>query len=278
MPALLRRVSNLSKQPMKKNLLIVGAALVAATTSSSIAQTAPAATTAPSVSVTATASVVSQYMFRGQRLNGAGFQPTVEMAAGDFTAGVWGNFVLDDKVPDSSDPEIDLYASYTFTLAKDLTLVPGATAYIYPSAPTNAGFYRSTFEPSLALNWTVEGVKFTPKFYYDTVLEASTYELTAGYAVPLKDLGTELAFTAQAGTYKAKEFANDASPSVKAWGDYWLAGVALPFQINKDSKLTLGWAYTEGTNAYTKAGTAGKTPNSLAVGRGVVTVSYSMSF
>lgn len=237
---------------------------------------APAA--APSVSFTATGAFVSQYMFRGQRLNGAGFQPTIEMAAGNFTAGVWANFVLDDKVPDSSDPEIDLYGSYTFALGKDLTLVPGFTLYTYPSAPTSAGFYRTTFEPSLALNYTIEGLKFTPKVYYDTVLEGATYELTAAYAFPLKDIGSELGFTATFGTFLLKEAANDVSPAVKSWGDYWLVGVSMPFQLTKESKLTLGLAYTEGRDAFTKQGNLGRAVNSLAVGRGVATVAYSLSF
>ena len=236
----------------------------------------PAAT--PAVAFTATASVVSQYMFRGQQLNGAGFQPAIEMTAGDFTAGIWSNMVLDKKVADSSDPEFDFYGSYTMTLAKDLTFVPGFTAYVYPSAPTSAGFYRSTFEPSVALNYTVEGVKLTPKLYYDTVLKGATYELTAAYAVPLKDIGSELGFTATAGTYKLTEFANNTTPAVKAWGDYWLVGVTMPFQLDKNSKLSVGFAYTEGRNAFTKQGTLGRTPNSLAVGRGVVTLGYAMSF
>ena len=42
------------------------------------AQTAPAPA-APSVAVTVTPSFASQYMFRGQRLGGASFQPTVEL-------------------------------------------------------------------------------------------------------------------------------------------------------------------------------------------------------
>ena len=264
---------------MNNKLLLAGALLAAAATSGSIAQTAaPAPTVAPALSFTATASVVSEYMFRGQRLNGAGFQPSVEMAAGDLTLGVWTNFVLKDKVADSSDPEVDLYGSYSFTLGKDLTLVPGFTAYVYPSAPTNAGFYRSTFEPSLALNYTVEGVKLTPKIYYDTVLQGATYELTAAYTVPLKEIGSELGFTATAGTYLLKDAANKTSPDVKSWGDYWLLGVAMPFQVTKTSKVSLGYAYTEGRNAYTKQGNFGKAPNSLAMGRGVVTVSYALSF
>lgn len=264
---------------MKTKISLFLASLVGLATTGAIAQTAaPAPATTPAVSFTATAAVVSEYMFRGQRLNGAGFQPSIEMTAGDLTAGVWTNFVLDNKVPDSSDPEIDLYGSYSFTLAKDLTLVPGATAYFYPSAPTAAGFYRTTFEPSLALNYTVQGVKLTPKFYYDTVLTAATYEFTAAYAIPLKDIGSELGLTATVGTYKGTDVANNTSPAVKAWGDYWLLGVAMPFQLDKNSKISLGFAYTEGRNAFTKQGSAGRTPNSLAVGRGVITVSYALSF
>ena len=182
-------------------------------------------------------------------------------------------------MPDSSDPEIDLYGSYSIALQDGITLAPGFTSYNFPSAPTSAGFYRSTFEPNIALSWTMpDGVKLTPKVYYDVVLKGPTYEITALYALPLKDIGSELDFTATLGSYKWKEAANHASPDVKAWGQYWLFGVAAPFQITPKSKLTFGFAYTEGRKAYTKAGNFGKVPNSLAIGRGVVTVSYSMTF
>jgi len=263
---------------MNKKLLLACAGFLAIGSHALFAQAAPAA--APAVSVTATASVVSQYMFRGQRLNGAGFEPTVEMAAGDLTLGAWANFPLKDKVPDSSDPEIDLYGSYTFAIEKDVSsLVPGFTSYHYPSAPTSAGFYKWTFEPNIAFNYQIkDGPKLTPKFYYDVVLKAATYELTATYAVPMKDIGSELDFTATGGTYKGTDVANDTSPSVKAWGDYWLVGVAMPFQITKEAKLTIGFAYTEGANAFLKQGNLGKSPNTLAVGRGVASIAYAWSF
>ncbi|MSU48810.1 MAG: hypothetical protein EXS37_06945 [Opitutus sp.] len=265
---------------MENQLLLACLSAVAFGAQGLFAQAAaPAVAAAPSVSVTATASVVSQYMFRGQRLSSAAFQPAVEIAAGDYTGGVWASVPFDGKtVPDSSDPEIDLYGSYTLKLSEAASIVPGVTSYHYPKAPTSAGFYRWTFEPNVAVNYTVEGLKFTPKLYYDTVLKGATYELTAAYAIPMKDIGSELGFTATAGTYKLKDFANDTNPSVKAWGDYWLLGVAAPFQINKQAKLTVGFAYTEGKNAFTKQGRFGQTPNSLAIGRGVVTVSYAWSF
>jgi uncharacterized protein (TIGR02001 family) len=257
----------------KHLLACVGALITGAATS--FAQ-APAS----SVTFTANASLVSQYMFRGLRLSDGGIQPSVEMTSGNLVLGAWSNFPFNgDKVPNSSDPEIDLYGSYSFALQEGMTIAPGFTSYHFPKAPTDAGFYRSTFEPNIALSFTMmDGVKLIPKIYYDLVLEGPTYEITALYAYPLKDIGSELDFTATFGGYEWKETANDASPDVKAWGQYWLFGIAAPFQITPKSKLTLGFAYTEGRKAYTKAGSFGKTPNSLAVGRGVATLTYSMTF
>eukprot|EP01012_Entosiphon_sulcatum_P050241 TRINITY_DN69021_c0_g1_i1.p2 TRINITY_DN69021_c0_g1~~TRINITY_DN69021_c0_g1_i1.p2 ORF type:complete len:265 (+),score=38.01 TRINITY_DN69021_c0_g1_i1:34-828(+) len=262
----------------KKLLLALLSAAAVGTVSTRAQAPAAAAAPAPAYTVTTTFSAVSQYMFRGQRLGGPSWQPSVEVGAGDFTAGIWSNLPFKDKVANSSDPEFDLYGSYTINVDKNVSVVPGFTFYTYPKAPTNLGYYRSTIEPSLALNYTVSGVKLTPKFYYDFTLSAPTYELTAAYAVPLKDLGTELDFTGQFGTYIQRDVANNANPDVKAWGDYWQVGVAAPFQITKESKLTVGFAYTEGRDAYAKQGSAPKAVNTLAVGRGVVTVSYSYAF
>jgi len=264
---------------MIKKLLVVSLALTAVGTVSTHAQ-APAAKSAaaPAYTVTATGSAVSQYMFRGQRLGGPSWQPSVEVGAGNFTAGLWSNLPFKNKVKDSSDPEFDLYGSYTIAINKSLNVVTGATFYDYPKAPTKAGYYRSTFEPSVAVNYTVADIKLTPKCYYDAVLSGPTYELTAAYSIALKDLGTALDFNGQIGTYIQRDVANNSNPRTKAWGDYWLLGVAAPFQITKESKLTVGFAYTEGRDAFAKQGSARKAANTLAVGRGVVSVSYSYAF
>lgn len=239
---------------------------------------APAPAAAPSSTVTVTPAFVSQYMLRGARLGGPSFQPTIEYAAGAGVLGLWNNFPLQDKVPGQSDPEIDPYGSYTFELAKDLTLQPGFILYLYPNADKNTGFYKTTFEPSLALNYTFEGIKLTPKLYYDVVLKQTLLECSVFYAVPLKDAGTEIDFLGQVGTFKADDFAENTTPAVKNWGNYWLAGITLPFQINKNTKLSIGWAYTKGTDNYLKQGSAPKALNSGAVGRGVGTISYSITF
>lgn len=233
----------------------------------------------PTAAWVLTPSFASQYMFRGVRLGGPSFQPSVEFDYGSLAVGVWSNFPLKDRVPGQSDPEFDVYGSYAFTAIPDkLTVVPGFTYYAYPDAETSNGFYRDSFEPNIAVNYTVGVLKLTPKIYYDVVLEGATYELTAAVAVPLKDLGTELDFTGTIGTFKWDAAIENASPDIKNWGDYWLIGVAMPFQITKQSKLTLGVAYTKGSNNYLKQGTDPRVPNSSAVGRTVVTVSYAWTF
>jgi len=262
-----------------KTILALLAVGFAAGSTTVLAQTpaAPAAA-APSFTTTITTAVVSQYMFRGQRYGGPSFEPSVEVAYGNLGLGVWANLPLKDKVAGTSDPEVDPYGYYNLNLSDTFSVVPGFTLYTYPRAPLDQGFYRTTFEPSLALNYTYEGIKLTPRLYYDFVLEAVTAELSVGYAMPLKELGTEVDFLGTYGTYLGDDVIKNAHPSVKAWGDYWQAGLTLPFQLSKESKVSVGFAYAKGSAANFKQGSAPKFGNSLAVGRGVVTLSYTCSF
>ena len=240
---------------------------------------APAPAAEASGSWVLTPAFASQYMFRGARLGGPSFQPAIEYDQGALALGVWSNFPLKDKVDGQSDPEFDIYGSYTMEIVKDtLSVVPGFTWYTYPNAKTANGFYKDTFEPSIAVNYTAGPVKFTPKLYYDVILKGPTAELTAAFTVPLAEAGTELDFTGTIGTFKWTSFAPDTSPDIKNWGDYYLVGVAAPFQVTKTGKFTVGIAYTKGSNNFLKQGTDGKVPNSAAVGRGVLTLSYAITF
>jgi uncharacterized protein (TIGR02001 family) len=250
------------------------------TTPASTPAPAPAAATSdtPSSSWVLTGSVASEYMFRGVRLGGLSFQPSIEYDSGNTVLGVWSNFPLADKVDGVSDPEFDFYGSYTLEMTKDLSFQPGFTIYTYPNADKDNGFYKATFEPNVALNYTVGGVKLTGKFYYDFVLKGPTYELSAAYAVPLKNVGTELDFAGTIGTYIWKDAAENTSPDVKTWGNYWLLGVSVPFQVGKNGKLVVGYVYTEGTDTFIKQGTDPKIVNSAAVGRNVVSVSIAITF
>ncbi|MBS0661989.1 MAG: hypothetical protein JSR48_01895 [Verrucomicrobia bacterium] len=264
----------------KKTTLVVLCAALCLGAFPARSQTAPAPApeAAPSYSWVLTPAFASQYMFRGSRLSGPSFEPTLEFDSGSFALGVWANYPLKDKVPGQSDPEYDVYGSYTATINDALSVVPAFTWYNYPRADKSAGFYKMTFEPCVSLNYTVSGIKLTPKFCYDMVLKGPTYELTATTAVPLKDAGTELDFTATIGTFKWTDAIEDASPSYKNYGNYWLLGVAVPYQVTKNGKLTVGLAYTKGSDNFFKQGSFPKFENAGAVGRGVVTVSYAITF
>ncbi|MDB6168983.1 MAG: hypothetical protein JWM88_1847 [Verrucomicrobia bacterium] len=272
----------------KKTTSVALCAALVLGSASAFAQATTATTPAPAVTPTPeaaptsswviTPTFASQYMFRGVRLGGPSFEPSVEFDSGNLAVGVWANFPIKDKVVGQSDPEYDVYGSYTIALNEASSIVPGFTWYNYPRADKSTGFYKMTFEPSVAFNYTVSGFKITPKLYYDVILKGPTYELTGTFAVPLKDAGTELDFTATIGTYKWTDAVESATPSYKNWGNYWLVGVAAPFQLTKSSKLTLGVAYTKGSDNYFKQTGFPKSQNTGAVGRGVITVSYAVTF
>ena len=270
--------ATVSALPVISRFIVLLACALPVATPAARAQTVHAPAPAPAVNLIVTPAYVSQYLFRGQRLGGQSFQPTLELGYGNLGVGVWANFPVSSKVAGVSDPEVDPYAYYMFALTDTISLVPGFTYYTYPRAETRHGFYRSTFEPNLAVSWSVKGVKLTPKVYYDLTLDGPTFEITAGYAVPLRQLGTELDFTLQAGEYLQRDVVNHSAAQTKAWGQYWLVGMAVPFQFSAHSKFTLGFAYTEGVKAFTKAGSTPRIPNVLAVRRGVVNFSYTRSF
>ena len=84
-------------------------------------------------------------MFRGSRLGGQSFEPSVE---GDYGStiklGIWNNEPINNsnKVHGQSDPEIDPYGSYTYAINDSLSLQPGFTWYNYPDAPKSAGLLQ----------------------------------------------------------------------------------------------------------------------------------------
>jgi len=201
----------------------------------------------------------------------------VEVDSGNLALGVWTNFPLKDKVFGQSDPEIDPYGSYTLAVNDTFSVQPGFTWYNYPNGDTGNGFFKSTFEPNIALNYTVNGVKLTPKVYYDVVLKGPTYELTIAYAIPLKDAGTELDWTLVVALSRSMTPSKRQSFREKL-GQLLFGRCVRPFTINAKSKLILGVAYTKGDSNFLKQGTFPKAENPAAVGRGVVTLSYAYTF
>lgn len=255
---------------LKYLLSLALAATLAAQTAPVTPQVTPQATpqVAPAEdtpSVTFTPSFASSYMFRGTQTGGAAFQPTLEYDNGNAALGVWSNVPLKHSALSQPELEFDWYGSYTVEVVKDtLSWVPGFTVYTYPHGG------QTTFEPNLSLNYTVAGFTLTPKLYYDTVLKGPTYEGTIAYSIPTGKTKLNLALTGG-----AFHWANVGGARNR--GNYASAGVTVPFQITDGSNLTLGLAYVRGFNNDFLSGSDRET-NPAAFGRGVATVSYSISF
>lgn len=222
--------------------------------------------------------IASRYLFRGVERAGASFQTSFDYTADALSAGVWSNFALDDSGAANTDPEIDLYASYALSgQSAQFQIVPGFCLYTHPDAKRSHGGYPVTLEPNLATVFFVRGIQFTPKACYDLMLKGATFELTAAYALPLTTLGTELDFNASVGTFKYHAARADATPAVKNWGDYWLVGVSLPYQISARGRVLLNVTYSEGRNNYFKPTGSPRSANGNAASGAAVTLSYSVT-
>jgi uncharacterized protein (TIGR02001 family) len=230
-------------------------------------------------SVTTNVALVSQYMFRGQRLGGMSVQPSVEiggLAEGRLALGVWYSKPMTNAIPDVSDPEVDFYGSYTIELTERLNLVPGFTTYFYPGT-TNAG-HKQTHESSLALTYSVAGVQLMPKVYYDHTLEGGTLEIAGAHSIALSNLGITVDLSATYGTSKWDNVAKNVFPQVKNWGSYFSVGFSLPLIVTPDSRMAIGYAYHKGWQNKFKQGGLPQSRNSLQASRGVGSVNYSLSF
>jgi hypothetical protein len=224
--------------------------------------------------------IVSRSIFRGAERGGAALQTAVDIYGDDvdLRGGLWASFPLEGSGPTSPGTEIDLYAARTVGVATSLTLTTGATLYVYPRADRSQGFRRATFEPSLALNTTIVGAGVTPKLSYDLSLKATTLEVTTIYALALPSLGTELDWSLTGGSYLRRDDAAGFAANTRAWGNYWQAGVTLPYQVGPHTRLLVGWAYAAGSGAAMKVGGGPRRADPRMASRGFVSLGFSSTF
>jgi uncharacterized protein (TIGR02001 family) len=122
---------------MRFTTLSLGALLLAATATPALADdTAPP----PEITVNATATVVSDYRFRGvsQTDLKAAVQGGITVTdKSGFYVSVWGSSI-DDYVAYGSDQEVDLIAGYSHTFKSGVKLDGGVLYYYYPGGGHNA--------------------------------------------------------------------------------------------------------------------------------------------
>ncbi len=202
---------------MKKLLLGSASLLIAATTA------IPAH--AQDISVSTSIDYVTEYVFRGVTLEAEAIQPGVEVAVGDFAAGVWVSTGLgSDSLADTD--EVDFYVGYSFALSETISASAGGTWYHYPDA-------QDTFEANLGLTLdTILSPSVTA--YYDFTLEGFTLEGGVSHSLPVGEK-TSLDLGLTAGLVTAE---NDVS-----W-EYGTASAALGYSFTDDVSTYVGANYT----------------------------------
>jgi len=182
-----------------------------------------------SYSVTVDFPYASKYVFRGIEYAKDSIQPSIEIATGNFYAGVWSN----QPVTNNTDNEFDFYAGYGIPMNDTWKLDVGATLYYYPEADTTS-FIEKSFEGYVGLTGTVSG--FTPGIYayYDFDLKAFTLQGSVGYSIPLETAGSSLDFSVTLG---------NVSPDVGDDYMYYGIGVNLPYKLTEKATFAVGAQY-----------------------------------
>jgi uncharacterized protein (TIGR02001 family) len=229
---------------MKKTALILAALAVAGV---SYAADNVNVTTKPSYSVTSDFSYTSEYVFRGIKNSNAAFQGSVEVGQDDLRVGLWTSQPINSKGEDNN--EIDFYAGYKVKLDRDLTADFVATYYYYPES-TGTQTHHSyelgvggTYDLG-GLNPGFAGVSTSLYYYYDFRLKAQTVQVSFGYSLALKELGTSLDFSAFAGQVTGHDLTPDApNTTTKESYGYYGIGVNIPYKLAENAQVHLGASY-----------------------------------
>lgn len=198
-------------------------------------------TSRSSYSVTADFTYTSEYVFRGVQLAKDSFQPSVEIAVGDFYVNLWTNqpFIRHE------DDEFDFTAGYKYRVNNALKLEAVSTYYWYPEARTGAT--RDSFEMGVGTVYDAAGITTRLAYYYDFVLRANTLTGSIGTSIALPSIGTSLDLNVYAGTAQADDAAPDSGVTVKESYNYYGVDLRVPYQLSQYAKLSIGahWATNE---------------------------------
>lgn len=182
-----------------------------------------------SYSITADFPYTSKYVFRGQAFSRDAFQPSVEVASGNWYVGLWTSQPIVKKF----DNEINVYAGYGIPLSDTWSIDTGATLYYYPEADKNVADEHTT-EFYVGLTGTLGGLSPSFYTYYDIDLKAWTFQASVGYSVALSDKAS-LDFSANVGRVDT-----DGGSDYTYYG----AGVVLPYKLTDSATFNVGlqWA------------------------------------
>jgi hypothetical protein len=144
-------------------------------------------------SITSSATLASQYEFRGAHLTTSPVvQPEVHLTAGPVSAAVWASAALTDRTHYGSADEVDVVLSYAAPAFAGIGVVTGAVAYVLPNQPAFSAAEHVTAEvfASVALPLPLHPHL---SLYYDFVHGDGFYaEAAAAQHVGLAGIGFEV--------------------------------------------------------------------------------------
>jgi|GEM_PF-494231 len=229
--------------------------------------------------ITITPSFVSSYMDYGVRTGGFCFQPTLEYSKGPVALELFANFPIADKVPGSSDPEIDYSAYYTWDILPNIfTIKPSVCLYTYPRANEDDGFYKNTWESRISFDYTFNKMTFSLYGYYDVTMKGGGWEFGINRLITdMTPLEADVELSVLIGRYSLSDSTNEPI-KIKNKGDYYQVGLSVPIAFSDQSQLSVGLYYTKGTNNYFWLENGTKELNPDAIGQFVFQLSFSQSF
>jgi len=207
---------------MKKTVLIITALL---------ASLSLRAEEESSYSATVDVTYATTYVFRGVELANGTLMPSVEIASGNFAAGIWSAQPITDNI----DNEIDFYAGFSVPMNDSWAFDAGATVYYYPELDTAGGTIDdATWEPYVSISGDVNGFAPGISAFYDITLKVLTLEGSLGYSVPLEGAASSLDFGASLGRV---------DPKSGSGYTYYNLGVSLPFAISDTATVSVSLDY-----------------------------------
>jgi uncharacterized protein (TIGR02001 family) len=212
-----------------------------------------AAATVPAYTVTTDFSYTSDYVFRGLKSAGNSFQPSVEVAVGEFNAGLWTN----QPITKNENDEVDLYTGYRWNVNSRFAVEGAATYYWYPEARASLGQTDDTYELSVGSSYDMAPLTPSLFYYHDFRLKSDTLQAAIGHKMPLGGVSAATLETSVfAGTVHMKDAAPDAAgAAINESYSYYGIDLSIPYKLAPNATFTVAGHYVRNQNVPPGAGT-----------------------
>lgn len=222
---------------MKKTALLI-AALVTGASAFAQVQQAPA----KAIDFTFDATVVNEYIWRGQEQADWTFHPSLKGTYDNFYLGIWSAFPFEQSSGTADWTEFDFFGGYKYSLNDAWTLDAGVTAYVFTDYHNGN---PNSIEPYIGIAGTLHEVSTSFYVFHNFEYDATTLQGSVGYSIPIQRFGTSLDLSATLGWVSGNSNLREApAPGVSNYF-YWSIGAAVPYRISDRAVVTVGVSYND---------------------------------